>query len=245
MKLDLLFLPSEVREAQLEKQLVIVTDVLRASSTIVTALHHGAKEIIPVESLEDATRLMQDIGRKYVILCGEREGKKIDQFDLGNSPFEYTNGGIKDKTLIYCSTNGSRAIVRAASAGKLVMAGFLNLSYALDYAIKSDFDQITILCSGKEDRFCLEDVVCAGMMVSRLLEEFGDDLEASDAATAGLQIYNQHQKNIPKMIKTSDHGKYLAALGFGEDLIYCSQIDALPVVPVLENGRIVKSEQNS
>src|SRR3972149_7806216 len=120
MKLDLLFLPSEIRNSDLEEKTVIVIDVLRASSTIVTALNNGAKDIIPVESQEDATRLMQEIGRKYVLLCGEKGGQKIEGFDFGNSPYEYTQEVIQDKTLIFCSTHGSRAIVKAYSAGQVL-----------------------------------------------------------------------------------------------------------------------------
>ena len=240
MKLDLLFLPSEIHDSGLEEKLVIVIDVLRASSTIVTALDHGAKDIIPVESQEDATRLMQEIGRKFVLLCGERGGLKIEGFDLGNSPFEYTNEVIQDKTLIFCSTNGSRAIVKASSAGKILVGAFLNLGPVLQYALESKPKEILFLCSGKEDRFSLEDTVCAGMMVSRLKDRLTESLELSDSAQAGLQIYSQHQKNLHKMLNSSAHGRYLLSLGFQEDLVYCSQVDSLAVVPLLENGRLVK-----
>lgn len=241
MKLDLLFLPSEIRNSNLEEKLVIVIDVLRASSTIVTALNNGAKDIIPVESQEDATRLMQEIGRKYVLLCGERGGQKIEGFDLGNSPFEYTNEVIQDKTLIFCSTNGSRAIVRASSAAKLMIGCFVNLGAVLEGALGSKPKEMVLLCSGKEDRFSLEDTVCAGMMTSRLQERLPKSLELSDSAWAGLQIYHQYQKDLLKMLNSSAHGRYLLTLGFQEDLVYCSQVDSFPVVPVLETGHLVKA----
>lgn len=240
MKLDLLFLPSEVTDSQLENKLVIVIDVLRASSTIATALHNGAKDIIPAESQESATRLMQDIGRKYVLLCGERRGVKIEGFDLGNSPFEYTDSQIRDKTLIFSSTNGSRAIVKAASASQVIIGCFLNLNFVLDYACQTQFEEVALLCSGKEERFSLEDSVCAGMMVSQLKEKTKDHIELSDSAWAGFHIYNQYNRDILKMLTLSSHGKYLIGLGFHEDLAFCSQVDSLPIVPVLETGHIVK-----
>jgi 2-phosphosulfolactate phosphatase len=240
MKIDLLFLPSEIRDSELENKLVIVIDVLRASSTIVTALNNGAKDIIPVESQEDATRLMQEIGRKYVLLCGERGGQKIEGFDLGNSPFEYAAEVIQDKTLIFCSTNGSRAIVKASSAGKVMVGTFINLGAALKHALGNKPDEIVFLCSGKEERFSLEDTVCAGMMVAWLKEKMNKNLELSDSAQAGLQVYSQHQKDLLKMLNNSFHGKYLASLGFQEDLVYCSQVDSIQVVPVLETGRLVR-----
>jgi 2-phosphosulfolactate phosphatase len=241
MKLDLLFLPSEIRNSDLQEKLVIVIDVLRASSTIVTALSNGAKDIIPVESQEDATRLMQEIGRKYVLLCGERGGQKIEGFDLGNSPFEYTNEVIQEKTLIFCSTNGSRAIVKASAAAKVMVGCFINLGTVLENVLESKPKEVVLLCSGKEDRFSLEDTVCAGMMVSRLKERLTESLELSDSAQAGLQVYGQHQKSLLKMLNSSLHGKYLLSLGFQEDLVYCSQVDSIPVVPVLETGHLVKA----
>lgn len=241
MKLDLLFLPSEIRNSDLEEKLVIVIDVLRASSTIVTALNNGAKDIIPVESQEDATRLMQEIGRKYVLLCGERSGQKIEGFDLGNSPFEYTNEVIQDKTLIFCSTNGSRTIVKASAAAKVMVGCFINLGAVLENALESKPKEVVLLCSGKEDRFSLEDTVCAGMMAYRLQERFPKSLDLSDSSQAGLQIYNQYQKDLLKMLNCSAHGKYLLTLGFQEDLVFCSRVDSLPLVPVLETGRLVKA----
>lgn len=244
MKVDLLFLPSEIRNSELEDKLVIVIDVLRASSTIVTALDNGAKDIIPVESQEDATRLMQEIGRKYVLLCGERGGQRIEGFDLGNSPFEYTPEVIRDKTLIFCSTNGSRAIVKASSAGKVMVGTFINLGAVLKSALENKPADIVFLCSGKEDRFSLEDTVCAGMMVFWLKEKFNKNLELSDSAQAGLQVYSQYQKDLLKMLNTSIHGRYLVSLGFQEDLTYCSQVDAFSVVPVLETGRLVRRDRN-
>lgn len=241
MKLDLFFLPAEIKESHLEGKLVVVIDVLRASSTIVTALDKGAKDIIPVESQEDATRLMQEIGRKYVLLCGEKEGKKIEGFDLGNSPYEYTDNLIQDKTLIFCSTNGSRAIVRASPAARVIIGSFINLSSVLNYALHTRIEEMILLCSGKEERFSLEDSVCAGMMVAWLKEKLEKNLELSDSALAGLQIYQQHQKNLLKMLNSSAHGKYLLSLGFQEDLIYCSLVDSFPLVPVLDTGRLIKS----
>ncbi len=242
MKVDLLFLPSEIRNSELENKLVIVIDVLRASSTIVTALNNGAKDIIPVESQEDATRLMQEIGRKYVLLCGERGGRKIEGFDLGNSPFEYTAEVIQDKTLIFCSTNGSRAIVKASSAGKVMVGTFINLTAVLKVALEYNLKEVVFICSGKEDRFSLEDTVCAGMMVYWLKERLTKNLELSDSAQAGLQVYTQHQKDLLKMLNSSIHGRYLVSLGFQEDLSYCSQVDAFLVVPVLETGRLVRKD---
>lgn len=240
MKLDLYFLPSEIKEAELQNKLVVVIDVLRASSTITTALGNGARDIIPVESQEDATRLMQEIGRKYVLLCGERGGHKIEGFDLGNSPFEYTGSQIQDKTLIFCSTNGSRTMVKASAAGKVVVGTFINAGSVLEFARKSEFEEYILLCSGKEGRFSLEDAVCAGMMASRLQERFPKSLELSDSAQSAIQIYSQHKQNIEQVVSGSAHGRFLAGLGFQEDLLFCSQIDTLPLVPVLETGHLIK-----
>lgn len=237
MKVDLFFTLEELKPDFLAERAVIVIDVLRASSTIAQALYNGCKDIIPVESAERALDLMQKIGKEYVLLCGERDGQKIEGFDLGNSPFEYSSQVVQDKTLIFATTNGSKAIVKAATGEKVVVGSFVNFREVLELVLNLNKD-LSIICSGKENRFALEDAVCGGMFVHKLLENKKADL--NDGSQAALGLYQKHKDNLLKVLEGCDHGKFLSSLGFEKDLNFCSQLNSLPVLPILENGRIVK-----
>lgn len=237
MKIDLFFTTEELKPDFLAERAVIVIDVLRASSTIAQALYNGCKDIIPVESAERALDLMQKIGKEYVLLCGERDGQKIEGFDLGNSPFEYSPQVVKDKTLIFATTNGSKAIVKAAPAEKVVVGSFVNFREVLELVLNLNRD-LSIICSGKENRFALEDAVCGGMFIHKLQEQ--QKAELNDGSQAAWALYQKNKDNLLKVLEVCDHGKFLASLGFEKDLNFCSQLNSLPVLPILENGRIVK-----
>lgn len=240
-KIDSFFIPVEMEEQRLSEKSVIVVDVLRASATIAFALQNGAKDIIPVASLDVATDLVQKIGKKFVLLCGERDGKKIEGYDLGNSPFEYESEIIKDKSLVFATTNGSKAIVKSQGGFKVLIGSFINLSSVAEYAFQHQKD-IAIVCSGKNNRFSLEDAVCGGMLVQKFLELSGGELEISDSADACLALFKEHKRSLLKMLEKCEHGKYLSSLGFEKDLLFCSQVDSVPIIPLFEDGRIVRIE---
>ena len=237
MKVDLFFTPSEVEESFLANRVVIVIDVLRASATIAQALYNGCKDVIPVESADRALDLMQKIGRGFVLLCGEREGKKIEGFDLGNSPYEYENAVVKDKTLIFATTNGSKAIVKASAGEKVVIGSFVNFQSVLDLVANLNKD-LSVLCSGENNHFSLEDAVCGGMFIDKL-KDYGK-VQLNDGAQVACILYQKNKENLLKALETSEHGKYLISLGFKNDLSFCCQLDAIPVLPILENGRIIQ-----
>ena len=245
LKVDVYHLPSEVPEGALRGKTTIVIDVLRASSTITTALQNGCKDIIPTSDIEAASTLVQQLGRKSVLLCGERNGKKIDGFDLGNSPSEFSAATVRGQSLVMATTNGSRAIVRAKPSALCLIACFLNASSACRYALKSDAD-IAIMCAGKEGTFSLEDTVCSGLILS-LLTQQGQSLavEPNDAAQAARVLYNHYADDILGMMQNSSHGRYLTALGFGDDLVACAQTDTLETVPMFSEGRMAKAQDKA
>ncbi len=237
MKIDLFFTPNEVKEEELNNQAVLVIDVLRASTTIAYALHNGCKEIIPTSSMDAAIELSRKIGRDAALLCGEREGKKIEGFDLGNSPFEYEAEKIKDKTLIFATTNGSKAIVKGAVGPSLIVGSFVNFQTVADY-LNSDSKDLSIVCSGKLDQFSVEDAVCGGLYVDFLVKKGVRQL--NDAAYAALKLFEAHHGNLLRMLRNSSHGQYLIDLGFEKDLHLCSELNSLQVLPVLIDGRLVR-----
>jgi 2-phosphosulfolactate phosphatase len=236
MRIELFFTPSEVKEEELQNRTVLVIDVLRASTTIAYALHNGCKGIIPTNSIDGAIELSKKIGRDSALLCGEREGVKIEGFDLGNSPFEYEAEKIKDKTLIFATTNGSKAIVKGSNASSLTVGSFVNFQSTFNY-LHSSPSELTIICSGKLDQFAIEDAVCGGLYVSSFLKQ--GEYQLNDAAFAALKLYEGYSNNILEMLKKSSHGRYLIELGFEKDLHLCSELNSLKVIPLLDQGKLI------
>ena len=187
MKIDVCLSPGEFSEEKLKDQVAVVVDVLRASTTICAALAAGAKEIIPAESIEEAIRLASNLTRDAILLCGEREGKLIQGFDLANSPHEYKPRVVKGKTLIFGSTNGSPTVVKTRLAQKTYLAGFVNLSSVVNVLTDAGHP-VMVICAGKLGRFALEDALCAGQIVSALRSSLsGGSLELTDGASAAFR----------------------------------------------------------
>ena len=188
MKIDVYFSPAQVDEMQLRDKNVIVIDVLRASTTIVTALNNGAREIIPVGSIESAVKVSGNLFGDVVLRGGERNGKIITGFNLGNSPGEYTEEAVKGKSIIFCTTNGSSAMVKAKYAKRMAVGGFINVSLVADF-IRQAGEDFSIVCAGEKQLFCIEDAVCAGMLVKILVEDSPIVVDVNDAAGAAQVLY--------------------------------------------------------
>ena len=223
-------------------------DILRASSTILTALVNGAKEVIPAESVSVAARISKGLGNS--ILCGERNGKVIEGFKLGNSPFEYSAEKVKSKSLVFSTTNGTIAIAKSKYAKSCVLASFLNFSAVVGHlsALNDDF---TIVCSGKLNDFCVEDSVYAGLLIAKLFElNSKSNYTLLDSGYISYQLAKQliyknakpDQHRVFNMFKKSEHGKYLVSLGFEKDLEYCSNIDSFKNLPTFKNNIIKLKE---
>jgi 2-phosphosulfolactate phosphatase len=238
MHVPLFFASSHVDELSLRGQTVVVIDVLRAATTIATALANGAKEIIPVTTVERAVKISGSLFGDHILRGGERNGKTIEGFDLGNSPAEYTSAKVDGKAIIYSTTNGSGAIDRARYGRDVVVCSFVNLG-AVTRFLRAGGTDFVILCSGNNGRFSMEDSVCAGMLLSRLGEEEGLDLRLSDAAQAALVLFKTFGRSILKMLRSSEHGQYLTQIGFGADLDVCASVDSLEVLPFL-SGNVVR-----
>ena len=226
---------------------VVIIDVLRATSTMTVALANGAKEIIPAETVSNAARIAR--GSNNSLLCGERGSKIIEGFDLGNSPFEFIPEKIKDKSLIFSTTNGTLSIVKSKLAKSCVLASFLNLSKVIEY-IENLKEDVILVCSGKLNNFCLEDAVCAGVIMKKLLEE-DDKIEINDPEFAALELSKLFalknnkisSEKILDLLKISEHGKYLTSVGFEKDLEFCSKVDAYPFLPMYIKGAIRLKEK--
>jgi 2-phosphosulfolactate phosphatase len=240
MKVDQSFSAVQFDELQLRDKTIVVIDVLRASSTITVALNNGAREIIPVGSIESAVKISGSLFGEVTLRGGERNGQMIDGFNLGNSPLEYSESAVKGKSIIYCTTNGSVAMAKSRYARVLVVGSFLNLSAVVDFLAEENKDFL-IICAGRLNtpgNFSLEDAVCAGMMMQKLMKNESIELNLSDSAKAAHALHKSFGRSILKMLKTSEHGKYLAEIGFSEDLKICAAVDSVPVLPLQIESKI-------
>ncbi len=238
MKINVFLSPIIVDELYFTGKTTVVIDVLRATSTIATAINNGAKEIVPVASVEFAVKVSGGMFGGQTLLGGERNTKKIEGFALGNSPFEYSKEAIEGKSIVFYTTNGTKAIAKARYSENLYTCSFLNIS-ALTKHIVSLNNDIEIICAGRNNLFSIEDSVCAGMLLSKLKEHY-KNLEINDSGNAALILYEKLGKNILLMIQQSDHGKILLENGFNADLEYCSTLDMFDVIPSYSNGVLKK-----
>lgn len=233
MRVDVLFSALEADEMQLRDRNVVVIDVLRSSTTIAHALANGAREIIPVATVENAVKVSGSLFGDVTIRGGERNGKMIQGFNLGNSPLEYTEANVKGKSIIFCTTNGTVALVKGRHTRNMIVGGFINVSKVVEFMREVNEDFI-LLCSGRAPAlggFSLEDTICAGMIVHRLSEGTMEGIELTDSALAAKSLFKSMGRSISKMLKNCEHGRYLIEIGFKDDLKICGEIDSVQVLP--------------
>ena len=216
----------------------VVIDLFRATSTITAALNHGCLDIIPVEKIGDGFAVrnaMQDKTR--CILGGERGGVKLDGYDLGNSPLEYSGEVVADKHVVLCTTNGTQAIAKAFHSTGLYM-GCLNNAQAVAKAALAAGEKIAILCSGSENRFSSDDVVTAGALIDRMLN-LGAEPELDDLSSTALYLYRANKSCLKKFLTVTRPYQILTSIGAQDDIDYCIREDILDNVPVYRKGRII------
>jgi len=239
--LETLFIPEEVKNKELAGKLVVVIDVLRASSTIVTALANGCRGFIPILSPEQAKEEAQQFEKERVLLGGEREGKKIEGFDLSNSPREYKREVVKDKTIIFSTTNGVKTLEIVKDARRIIIGSFLNLQAVCNYCTNYQGD-ISIICAGRDGQFSLEDAACAGMIINSLRDVFPGGHQEVDANLTAQLLYEKFGNNIFEILRKSQYGRYLESIGLEKDLRFCSQLDFFHIVPTFGDGLISLNE---
>ncbi|HER24533.1 MAG TPA: 2-phosphosulfolactate phosphatase [Candidatus Atribacteria bacterium] len=235
--LETLLTPEEIKNTELAGKLVIVIDVLRASSTIITALANGCRGFIPILSPEQAKEKARQFNQEKVLLGGERNGKMIEGFDLGNSPREYRKQAVQDKTIVFSTTNGVKTLELVKDAYRIIIGSFLNLQAVCNYCTNYRRD-ILIICAGKEGKYSLEDTACAGILINSLKNTLSDTHYQSDANLTALLLHEKFGNDILGILRKSQHGQYLESIGLGEDLKFCSQLDYFYIVPIFREGII-------
>ena len=215
--------------------IVVVVDLLRATSVISTAFHYGVKEVIPVSTLDAAKKYLNKLN---TIVAAERNAESIDGFDYGNSPFQYMNNDIKDKTLVLTTTNGTKAI-QIAKDYHVITASFINIDAVAKYLLDSDRD-ILILCSGWKGVFNLEDSIFAGHLISQLISIKKMNINC-DSVLVSLELFKNAKGDYFQFLANSAHRKRLKHLNIEKDTIFCLNPDiSSKIIPVLKNGKLEK-----
>jgi len=216
--------------------IIIVIDVLRCSSTIITALANGAKGIVPAKTLREARAYRQE--HPEFILAGERRGLKPEGFNLGNSPLEFSPETIKEKHIILTTTSGTMAISLAKDGRWTLIGALLNVKAVTEAAMKIAEKEkigISLVLAGKKGHFSLEDFICAGAIVESLPTK---KVKHSDAALAALLAFQQSSRSLNSIVQLGDHAQFLKSMGFEADIEFCCRLNAFGIVPVYRNGVI-------
>jgi 2-phosphosulfolactate phosphatase len=230
------FIASDAGKAVTRGDLVIVIDVLRTTTSIITAISSGASSVIPTETLKEAYQLRKR--HPDYLLVGERNGLKPRGFDFGNSPQELASKEICGKNLIITTTNGTKALIGSKRAKWVLSGGFLNAGAVAKKAIEiSDEEQmgVSFVLAGEEDRFSLEDFLCSGAIVERFPRSHA---HLSDETLAAMAAFRQIRSNLCESIAEGKHAKHLIELGLRRDIEFSCKIDVFTVIPLYANGRI-------
>lgn len=234
--LDICFSPELLPLYDLRGQVAVIVDILRASSTIVTALGEGVTHVFPVASLEECMAYGQQHG---CLTAAERDGLAAPGFDLGNSPFGFLDATrrVRGRALAISTTNGTAALRRSLAAAEIVVGSFLNLAAVAEFARQQQRD-VLVVCAGWKGQFCLEDTVFGGALAEWLSADF--DVRGSDATLAALHLWEQGKTDLSAYLLQSAHVRRLNSLEASKDFEFCLRVDAYArVLPVWRNDRLV------
>jgi len=230
--IDVCLSPDLMHLYPVQGRVIVVVDILRATSCMTTAFAHSIDSIAPFAKLEDCLA-MKDKG---YFTAGERDGKKVEGFDLGNSPFEYMEDRLKGKKIAFTTTNGTQAIAKSIGAAEIVIGSFLNLSAVVDHLRKREHN-VLVVCAGWKGKINLEDTLFAGAIVELLKDQTEPEC---DAPVAAQHLYNQAKADMVDFLKDASHIRRLAKLNIYKDIEFCLTPDQYDVVPVLKDG-VLKS----
>lgn len=232
MKVDIIFTADEVSQEKTEGKICVVIDVLRATSVMITALHNGAEKIFPFKDIKTIQERCKNL--KNIIKCGERNALKINGFDLGNSPLEFTKEKILGKDIYMSTTNGTKAVENSLSAEKIIICSFLNIKSVSEKLLEYKKD-VVIVCAGTNGKFSLDDTLCAGLIIKEMQKH--TEIQMNDVLLAAVRISESHE-NIKDILKGSTHYERLLSLGFEKDMEHIFSLNKYSIVPEYKNGYI-------
>lgn len=232
--LEVCFSPALIHLHDVSRSVVVVIDILRATSSMCVAFANGVRSIVPVSGVEESLAYRQ----KGYLVGAERNGEMLDGFDLGNSPFSYMDPLVRDRDIALSTTNGTKAINSARGAAELVAGSFLNLSVLSEWLISQE-KSVILLCAGWKNSFNLEDTLFAGALSEKILPHFELN-RMRDAVLASIHLYDLARNDMYGFLDKSSHRKRLAKLQIEKDIEYCLTPDQAPVIPVLHEGALVR-----
>lgn len=232
MKVDIIISAGDIKRDKIIGKTAVVIDMLRATSVITTAVKNGCREVIPVLTIENALEISNN--KINYILGGERKAVKIDGFDCSNSPLEYNEELVKDKTIVLTTTNGTRAIKGSEGAKDILIGAMINGEAVAKKIVELDNDVI-LVNAGTYDQFSIDDFICSGYIIDCLKKHVS--VELSDISTTAHYIY-KNNVDIFSFIKYASHYKRIESLGLIDDLKYCCQKSIIDIVPQYKDGII-------
>lgn len=234
MRIEVIPFAAAIDNNTVENKTVVVIDVLRATSVMITALKNGAKEVLPTVTIEDANLVSQSLKPGSFLFCGERNAKKIEGFNMGNSPLEYSPEKVKNKTIILSTTNGTRALHACGRAKEIFIGAFLNVK-AIVKKVKN-CDTLVLACSGTNNKFSLDDGMCAAIIIDELSKV--NTILLDDLGRTLLQNWRNSSRNLNEILKACFHLNYLLEKGYEKDVNYCLQLNSHDIVPFFKNQKI-------
>lgn len=230
--LEVCLTPALLHLHDIKDSIVVVIDIFRATSSICYGIDNGAEAIIPVATIEAC----RSYSHSDFLLAAERNGEVVEGFDFGNSPFSYTAEKVAGKTIVLTTTNGTHAINMSRGASKIVIGSFLNLAALCDW-IKTQPNNVLLLCSGWKDKVNLEDTLFAGGVVHHLKDEA---YTLDDAGIASEDLYVMAKNDLRSYLKKTSHSERLKKLGIEEDIKFCLNLNVTKSIPVLDGERLIK-----
>ena len=233
--LEVCLSPALLHLYDVKNSIVVIIDVLRATSTICTALYNGAARVIPVAAVDECISIGRELN---AITAGERDGKIAEGLQHGNSPFEYPRSFVEGKTVVLTTTNGTKLLHMAKDAIQIVTGSFPNLSAVCDY-LAAQGQPVILGCAAWKDRVNMEDTLFAGAVISRIKQHFNLNC---DSALAAETLYHTAKNDLFGFMKQASHFQRLSRYGLEKDIRYCLTPDGANVLPVLRNGELVRNE---
>jgi 2-phosphosulfolactate phosphatase len=232
MTVEVCLTPELIHQHELNGKLVVAVDIFRATSCMVTGMSQKIKGIYPVETVEACTAL----GDQGMVMAGERGGKKIAHFDIGNSPYEYLDEKWEGRSIAVSTTNGTRTIKKSEDASSILIGAFLNLKTTAEY-IKTQSNDVLIHCAGWKGTPNLEDTLYAGALIHKLTNSH---LPVGDSSILAQSLYQNHQSDLLGAAKKSGHAERLARFGIIKDIAFCMSIDRYELVVGYDGQKLVR-----
>ncbi len=235
MKLDIIISADDIDESKIRDKIVVVIDMFRATSVIITALNNGCKEVIPYLTIEETLEDAKNFNREIYVLGGERRAVKIEGFDLSNSPLEYKEELVKNKVVMMTTTNGTRTLAKAGYAKRILIGAMINAAAVAQKLLNINEDAV-IINAGTNGNFSMDDYICSGYIINEMLK-LSKNIELTDIAKTANIIYESNP-DILTYVKEATHYSVMKSLELDDDIEYCIRKSIVKIVPEYDGRKI-------